>query len=177
MFAWKGRSFPGKTPAGVSGGGDCGIPTPQKGAPSPAVTNPPDRPHPPSTERPSPSDEGQPNSPERLSTTVLPRNPFESAPTARFNNPKALPLLQTVSSSVQPCRRGCPVGTRRHKYRCRQRTTAPALRTIRTTARHKTQQQFWWWGGKPPPLLPNNPPPSRAQDSQIIKPPRPVRQN
>ena len=55
---------------------------------------------------------------------------------ARFNNPKVLSLLQTMSSIVLPCRRGCPVGTRRHKYRCRQRTTALALRTIHTTARH-----------------------------------------
>ena len=45
--------------------------------------------------------------------------------------------LQTMSSSVQPCRRGCPAGTRLHIDRCRQRTTAlSALRTIRTTARH-----------------------------------------
>jgi len=45
-----------------------------------------------------------------------PRNPFESPPTARFNNPKVLSLLQTMSSTVLPCRRGCPAGTRRHTY-------------------------------------------------------------
>ena len=30
----------------------------------------------------------------------VPRNPFESAQTARFNNPKVLSLLQTMSSTV-----------------------------------------------------------------------------
>ena len=32
-----------------------------------------------------------------------------------------LSLLQTMSSIVLPCRRGCPAGTRRHKYEYRQR--------------------------------------------------------
>ena len=32
----------------------------------------------------------------------VPRNPFESAPTAWFNNPKALSVLQTMSPNVQP---------------------------------------------------------------------------
>ena len=36
-----------------------------------------------------------------------PRNPFESAQTARFNNPKVLSLLQTMSSTVLPF---CPAG-------------------------------------------------------------------
>ena len=72
----------------------------------------------------------------RVLCVCVPRNPFESAPTARFSIPKVPPLLQTMSSSVQPCRRGCPAGTRLHIDICRQRTTAPALRTIRTTARH-----------------------------------------
>ena len=33
----------------------------------------------------------------------VPRNLFESAPTARFNNPKVLPLLQTMCVCVCVC--------------------------------------------------------------------------
>ena len=84
----------------------------------------------------------------------VPRNPFKSAPTARFNNPKVLPLLQTMSSSVQPCRRGCPVGTRLHIDRCRQRTTAPALRTIRTTSRHTLHARVPYRSPHPSPMHP-----------------------
>ena len=85
---------------------------------------------------------------------VAPRNPFESAPTTRFNNPKVLPLLQTMSLSVQPCRRGCPAGTRLHIDRCRQRTTAPALRTIRTTATHTLHARVPYRSPHPSPMHP-----------------------
>ena len=44
-------------------------------------------------------------------SVCAPRNPFESAPTVRFNNPKVLALLQTMSLIVLPSRRGCPAGT------------------------------------------------------------------
>ena len=84
----------------------------------------------------------------------VPRNPFESAPTARFNNPKVLPLLQTMSSIVQPCRWGCPAGTRLHIDRCRQRTTAPALRTIRTTTRHTLHARVPYRSPHPSPMHP-----------------------
>ena len=84
----------------------------------------------------------------------VPRNPFESAPTAGFNNPKVLPLLQTMSSSVQPCRRAWPVGTRLHIDRCRQRTTAPALRTIRTTATHTLHARVPYRSPHPSPMHP-----------------------
>ena len=84
----------------------------------------------------------------------VPRNPFKSAPTARFNNPKVLSLLQTISSIVLPCRWGCPAGTRRHKYRCRQRPTAPALRTINTTARHTLHARVPYRSPHPSPMHP-----------------------
>ena len=50
----------------------------------------------------------QPTSAKLVTTSVCvraPRNPFESAQTARFNNPKVLSLLQTMSSIVLPCSR------------------------------------------------------------------------
>ena len=84
----------------------------------------------------------------------LPRNPFESAPTARFNDPKVLPLLQTMSPTVLPCRRGCPAGTEHHMYTCRQRTKAPALRTIRTTARHTLHARVPYRSPHPSPMHP-----------------------
>ena len=84
----------------------------------------------------------------------VPRNPFESAQTARFNNPKVLSLLQTMSSIVLPCRRGCPAGMKYHKYICRQRTTAPALRPIRTTTRHTLHARVPCRSPHPSPMHP-----------------------